>query len=87
MHKVDIAVTDVVLGDDTLLIVIVLSKCSKLVILLWSTVFAQSGGGDGLLIIFLVLHDLPFMVSNIFGPDSKVAVDEGIYHGLSINLR
>ena len=85
MHKVDIAATDGVLGD-TLLIVIVLSKCSKLVILLWSTVFAQSGGGDGLLIIFLVLHDLPFMVSNIFGPDSKVAVDEGIYHGLSINL-
>ena len=45
--------------------------------------FAQSGGGDGLLVMVLVLHDLPFMVTNIFGPNSQVTVDHGIYHGLS----
>ena len=54
-----------------------------MVLLLWWTVFARSGGGDGLLVMLLVLHDLPFMVSHIFGPDSQVAVDHGIYHGLS----
>ena len=33
--------------------------------------------------MLLVLHDLPFMVSHIFGPNSQVASDHGIYHGLS----
>ena len=36
-----------------------------------------------MLIMLLVLHDLPFMVSHIFGPDPQVAVDHDIYHGLS----
>ena len=35
-----------------------------------------------MLIMLSLLHDLLSVVSHIFGPDSQVAVDHGIYHGL-----